>query len=309
MSGKPGYVYALINGAMPGLVKVGKTTRDPAGRAQELSGATGVATPFMVVFEQMFGDCDAAEAAIHRSLEQSGCRLATNREFFQASPSQVIKFIMAVHAAMGETDPVHELSGDPEDRLGQLAAPWQHLLDQADAYDLGRGEYLEDHYEAYRLYEDAARLGSAVAMDSLGWMNWNGEGVRRDDRAALQWWKDGAARGNYYCHASMANAFALRREFQNAGKRWAAFFRGRNAATDSDFSQFERPAQYHLALADYVIDMTGNGITVAFVDEIREHRAAVQKILAKMRTDEGSSDAFKAESWRATRWIEDNFKD
>ena len=41
----PGFVYALINPSMEGLVKVGKTKRDPKGRANELSGATGV-TPF-----------------------------------------------------------------------------------------------------------------------------------------------------------------------------------------------------------------------------------------------------------------------
>jgi TPR repeat protein len=159
---------------------------------------------------------------------------------------------------------------------------------------------LEDYEELYRFYEDAARLGSAEAMERLGWMNWNGEGVRRNVRAALQWWKDGAARGNYYCHASMARAFAFRREFQNAVKCWAVFFGDRNAATDGDFLRFEHPAGYCLALTDYVIDMTNNGITVAFIDEIREHKDAVLEILAKMRTHEGSSDAFKAESWRAT---------
>ncbi len=82
MSSRAGYIYVLVNSAMPGLVKVGKTARDPVGRAQELSGATGVAAPFMVVFEQVFVDCDAAESAIHRSLESpSGKFLKDYRPF------------------------------------------------------------------------------------------------------------------------------------------------------------------------------------------------------------------------------------
>src|SRR6185369_11781349 len=40
--GGPGFVYALINPSMTGLVKVGRTERDPTGRAHELSSATGV---------------------------------------------------------------------------------------------------------------------------------------------------------------------------------------------------------------------------------------------------------------------------
>lgn len=69
-----GYVYLLVNSSMPGLVKVGKTTRPAFDRVAELSGATGVATPFIVAFEQAFADCDAAEQFIHAELERRGLR-------------------------------------------------------------------------------------------------------------------------------------------------------------------------------------------------------------------------------------------
>jgi hypothetical protein len=75
---------------MPGLVKVGKTTRSPEERAKELSSATGLPTPFIVVYEQYFQDCDLAEAFVHTYLAESGHRVADNREFFNAAPNAVV---------------------------------------------------------------------------------------------------------------------------------------------------------------------------------------------------------------------------
>src|SRR5688572_6679317 len=53
----PGYLYVLINPSLPGLVKIGKTNRDPEQRAAELSAATGVPTPFVLVYDAFFQNC------------------------------------------------------------------------------------------------------------------------------------------------------------------------------------------------------------------------------------------------------------
>lgn len=92
--GSPGYVYVLVNSSMPGLVKVGLTERDAQGRAAELSGTTGVPTPFVVAFEQYFTDCQAAEKSIHAELERRGVRVAPNREFFSCTANEVVRLIM-----------------------------------------------------------------------------------------------------------------------------------------------------------------------------------------------------------------------
>lgn len=92
--GSPGYVYILVNSAMPGLVKVGKTARDTHARAAELSAATGVPVPFVVAFQEHFVDCDAAETFLHTELERRGVRAARNREFFQVAPNEVVRIIM-----------------------------------------------------------------------------------------------------------------------------------------------------------------------------------------------------------------------
>ncbi len=304
MASRAGYIYVLVNAAMPGLVKVGKTTRDPAGRAQELSGATGVAAPFIVIFDQIFADCDAAELTIHHSLERGGLRPAPNREFFRASPSQVIKLIMAAHAAIGEAGPIIEELDSIGIEYGKASSSWQYLLRQAHRYHYGLDDNLEDHDEAYRLYHDAARLGSVEAMGILGWMNFNGEGVGQNDRAAFQWWKEGSARGDYYCYASMAKAFIFRGKVENAAKCWIAFFRHRSAAVGSGPWQVHNHERWVDALVSYLMAVIDNGIPGTFLDEVRLHKNDILPVLAEQRTSKRASDLRKAACWRASWWFE-----
>lgn len=88
-----GYVYVMVNPSLPDIVKIGKTTRDPNERAKELSSATGVPTPFILVYSKPFADCHFAEKVIHGYLEDKGVRVSGNREFFQISTSEAIDLI------------------------------------------------------------------------------------------------------------------------------------------------------------------------------------------------------------------------
>lgn len=83
MADNKGYVYAMINPLYEGLVKIGKTTKDPEIRAKELSSSTGVATPFIVVYKRLFNDCHSAEKLAHSLLTDKGYRVNNNREFFK----------------------------------------------------------------------------------------------------------------------------------------------------------------------------------------------------------------------------------
>ena len=76
-----GYVYILENEAMPGLIKIGKTSRDSTERARELSATTGVPTPFKVAFELSSADYGKLEKEMHNELADH--RVASNREFFK----------------------------------------------------------------------------------------------------------------------------------------------------------------------------------------------------------------------------------
>lgn len=65
---------------MPGLVKIGKTSRSPQLRAQEISRGTGIPTPFVVSHQRTVKDIDSAERVIHQTLD--GSRTNNRREFF-----------------------------------------------------------------------------------------------------------------------------------------------------------------------------------------------------------------------------------
>jgi hypothetical protein len=144
-----GLVYELVNSAMPGLVKVGKTPRLPSERAQELSSATGVATPFVVAFERAFADVDMAERLIHSELEQRGFRESKNREFLRAASSDVVRIILAV----AESRP------EPEEMAKRdLTLPaWTELLDDAAAYLEGEGDTFQDVSHHRRLHTPPKR--------------------------------------------------------------------------------------------------------------------------------------------------------
>ena len=96
MENNKGYVYVMINPSYEGLVKIGKTSKDPEERAKELSSATGIATPFIVAYKRMFNDCHVAEKTIHKILTNKGVRVSNSREFFRLPISDAIDTILNI---------------------------------------------------------------------------------------------------------------------------------------------------------------------------------------------------------------------
>ena len=90
-----GFVYILSNEKMPGLVKVGFTTRTVAERLAELNSMTGVPAPFVVEAYFASNKPAADETAVHARL--APFRLA-NKEFFNCSVKSAIE---AVAQALG----------------------------------------------------------------------------------------------------------------------------------------------------------------------------------------------------------------
>jgi hypothetical protein len=163
-----GYIYALINQSLGGLVKVGKTGKSPEERAQELSSATGIPTPFFVAYKIYVNDCSQAEEMIHILLQEKGCRCTDNREFFNAPLNEIIEIMHAVERML--SDKVDDAS---DDRLSRFEAasdgtPWQALLDEARKYVAGDHETLQDIDKALGLFKKAAKLGSIEAYLQLG---------------------------------------------------------------------------------------------------------------------------------------------
>jgi hypothetical protein len=101
---KSGYVYVATNKHIPGLVKIGYTTRSPRTRVRELSSATGVPGRFVVVKEVFLRDPARAERDIHHRLKKSRVK---GSEFFRVSVEAAVRHLNDTAAQQ------HQLQEDP----------------------------------------------------------------------------------------------------------------------------------------------------------------------------------------------------
>ncbi|MBI1748311.1 MAG: S1 RNA-binding domain-containing protein, partial [Acidobacteria bacterium] len=227
-SAQAGYVYVMVNASMQGLVKIGRTIDLPEDRAKELSAATGVPTPFQVVFEEYFEDSVQAEAFVHARLESQHYRVSANREFFSAPIKAAVSALMEAKASLSTNrarftdDPSGSTeegrNADSEETTARPA--WEPLLELADAAQYGLGETIQDPKEALRLYRQAARMGSGKACLEAGKI------LGRQDHCeeALEFFKTGASRGVGECWAEMACIYAEMKHQENMAKCWAKYF-------------------------------------------------------------------------------------
>jgi hypothetical protein len=111
---EPGHIYILVNPSMEGLVKIGKTTRDPESRAREVSQATGVPTPFYVAFSILVADCHSAEEYVYAILEHNGFKRSPNREFFQMPLRTAIEVLLVAEKELAVNAPGAQQASGPE---------------------------------------------------------------------------------------------------------------------------------------------------------------------------------------------------
>ncbi len=84
-------VYVLTNPAMPGLVKIGRTTHDdPQVRLSQLY-TTGVPVPFDIVYACRVSNSREVEKALHVAFAPQ--RVNPRREFFEIDPDQPIAIL------------------------------------------------------------------------------------------------------------------------------------------------------------------------------------------------------------------------
>lgn len=88
MNNNKGIVYVLTNSAMPGLVKIGMTTRGNIDDRMKELYSTGVPVPFDSVYacEIKVSNCAKIEKALHKAFEPN--RINANREFFRIDAAQ-----------------------------------------------------------------------------------------------------------------------------------------------------------------------------------------------------------------------------
>lgn len=106
-------VYALTNSAMPGLIKIGKTTQADISLRMGQLYSTGVPVPFECVYAVQVDDCTKVEAAFHVAF--GPYRINPNREFFKISPEQVISILKL----LGPNDATEEIRKELNENVSQ----------------------------------------------------------------------------------------------------------------------------------------------------------------------------------------------
>ena len=94
-----GYVYVMSNPCMPGVLKIGKTTREPESRAGELY-QTGVPAPFKVEHSAFSPDCSELERTVHSALADRRVNVA--REFFCVTVDDAVRTLDSAHREITE---------------------------------------------------------------------------------------------------------------------------------------------------------------------------------------------------------------
>jgi len=188
-----GYIYILMNASMPKLLKIGKTTKSPEQRAEELSVSTGVPTPYHVAFQVHVADCDYAERRVHEKLNKH--RVSERREFFSAPLKLAIQILDEAEKEMPfQAEIIPKISLEDQQQLDRQAhLENQFRCCQEDAlkndllaqyrlsilYTIGCGTG-QNNEEAVRWLKIAALRGHAEAQVELGERYENGTGITKD---------------------------------------------------------------------------------------------------------------------------------
>jgi hypothetical protein len=111
-------IYILTNEAMPGYVKIGKTSTNLEQRIRELSNSTSVPLPFTCFYACTVKDSTFVERQLHDAFDND--RINPRREFFQISPERVVSALKL--AEIENITPKKDIVDSKED---------QHALNQA----------------------------------------------------------------------------------------------------------------------------------------------------------------------------------
>jgi len=273
-----GYIYVLINPSMEGLVKVGKTTRDPSQRVKELSTPTSVPTPFILVYQAKFIDCSEAEQHIHQELAAKGYRYSSNREFFIAPVNEIIDIIIKekqspVNAHSANVNiPSNRENGDNDD-----IEPGQAILKLAWEYINGSGDTIKDPKEAFLLTTKAVKMGNKEAYSLLSVMYFRGYSVKQNTEKAKDVLKQGIDRGLFTCWADLAILYKeTERDNTNSEKCWKRFFL---SLKDFDLWKSKDKYSYVKHVLKYLYSQYDDHQPIEYLEEIRPIREIISNYM------------------------------
>jgi tetratricopeptide (TPR) repeat protein len=151
--GKKGFVYIMTNDSMPGIIKVGMSTKVPTERAKELED-TGLPMPYVVQYYAFFDDMQQAEKKAHNELS----KYHYNKEFFKTDVGTAINCIenlgLSFNRLYCKLDKVElyklALRVDPDDADAHFG------LGDANLHFKDRGSALEEYKKLKELDSELA---------------------------------------------------------------------------------------------------------------------------------------------------------
>jgi hypothetical protein len=105
-------IYILTNEAMPGYVKIGKTSTSLEQRIRELNSSTSVPLPFTAFYACIVKDAQFVEHQLHDAFDDS--RINPRREFFRIAPERVVAALKL--AEIENITPKKDFVDAPEDQ-------------------------------------------------------------------------------------------------------------------------------------------------------------------------------------------------
>lgn len=134
------YVYILINEAMPGLIKIGRTTTSVKQRISELNHPAGIPLPFTCYYAARVEDSAKVEKRLHEAFGDH--RVRDKREFFRLSPHRAQAALEL--AALEDVTPRDEIIDEfPEDAEKSLIRETnRRILPTFSQYELPVGSIL-----------------------------------------------------------------------------------------------------------------------------------------------------------------------
>lgn len=217
-----GFIYVMTNPTVPGLAKVGMTTRDPTTRQSELSQATGVASPFTLVYSQPVLNCRAAEAWVHSTLEIAGFRHAANREFFNAPLHEIVRIVAAASEVGADESASSEKSVNFSD---QDHLDGSTLKAIGDVYLQGRG-VIKNPATALKHYKLALEAEYWEALPLASSILRGDHGLKADPETELELISAASDAGQWWFLPLAASLFASQGQFDIdcAQGAWITFF-------------------------------------------------------------------------------------
>jgi len=106
-------VYVLTNSAMPGIVKIGKTTQSDVQTRMNQLYTTGVPVPFECAFAVQVNDCTTVESALHVAF--GPYRINPNREYFKIDIEQAI----AILKLLGKDDVTPQVNSELNENVSK----------------------------------------------------------------------------------------------------------------------------------------------------------------------------------------------